>query len=223
MKKVAGVLSFLLAISLLMVPAQVSAEALAKDCDFDTVKWENNPTSCFLYLNNWGKTPLTAMSRLAGLAYPAVLTKCTLTEADKGSCFGACASCNDETGNLAGCTDPKNCKTVKECPSGNCDLPGGKDSACKTTATYAQAHCSNCWGVSLAFANKSWSGKDLGTTPRVNNVQPNHFGTGLRTNPAKGGDWGITGCAHSECGSDIWCLPCNLDVNSACRVKAPVK
>jgi hypothetical protein len=220
MKKVAGMLYFLLAISLLLVPAQVfAADSMAQTCTYDTVKWQDNPNSCFLYLNNWGKTPLTAMSRLAGLAYPCILTGLCSTEADKGSCYGACASCNDEVGSLGGCTDPKSCQTVKACPAGNCDLPGGKDSTCKTTATYAQVHCSNRWGVSLAFANKSWAGKDLTSATRVNNAHPDHFGISDRSNPAKGGDWGITGCAHSECGADIWCLPCNMDPNSACTAK----
>ncbi len=217
MRKIAGILFAVLAVSLVLLPGPVfAAGSMDKDCSFDSVKWESNKDSCFLYLDNWGKTPITAMSRLAGGAYPAALTGCVLTP-NPGSCFGNCASCNDQAGNLAGCTDPAVCKTSTECPgTGNCALPTA-DKGCNAKAIVGYAHCSKCWGVSLAFANKSWAGDTLGDHPRINNSHPNHFGNSDRRSAGGGGDWGITGAPHSECKADIWALQCNLDTNSACR------
>ncbi len=223
MRKVAGILFAVLALSLVVLPAPVLAQSsLDKDCNWETVKWENNPLSCFLYLDNWGKTPITAMSRLAGGAYPAVLTGCTL-EPKPGSCFGNCAACNDQFGNLGGCTDPVVCKVSKECPgTGDCQLPPA-DKGCAPKAIVGFAHCAKCWGVSLAFANKSWGGKSEGdfinSTPKFSDKHPNHFGNSDRRSAGGGGDWGITGAPHSECKADIWALQCNLDKNAACTAK----
>jgi len=222
MRKIAGILFAVLALSLVLLPTPVLAGSLDKDCAWEKVKWEDNPASCFLYLDNWGKTPITAMSRLAGLAYPASLTKCTLSP-NPGSCFGNCAACNDQFGTLGGCTDPKACKVTEECPgTGNCALPPSYnkgDTTCNATAVIQYAHCARCWGVSLAFANKSWAGNNLSDSPRVNNKHPNHFGNSDRRSAGGGGDWGITGAPHSECKSDIWALQCNLDKDSACLKK----
>jgi hypothetical protein len=223
MRKISVVLFSLLAVSLVLLPAPVLAISLDKDCAWEKVKWEDNKDSCFLYLDNWGKTPITAMSRLSGLAYPASLTKCVLS-ANPGTCFGNCAACNDEQGNLAGCTDPAVCKSSKECPGvGNCELPPA-DKGCNKTAIIGVAHCAGCWGVSLAFANKGWGGKASGEFIRdvasVNDKHPNHFGNSDRRSAGGGGDWGITGAPHSECKADHWALTCNLDKDSACM---PVK
>lgn len=222
MRKFAGVLFAVLAISLVLLPAPVMAGSLDKDCSWEKVKWEENKDSCFLYLDNWGKTPITAMSRLAGLAYPGVLTGCKLSP-NPGTCFGNCAACNDEFGNLAGCTDPDVCKVSEECPGGTCSLPPS-DKGCNAKAVIGYAHCAGCWGVSLAFANKSWAGKDskefIRNTASVSDMHPNHFGNSDRRSAGGGGDWGITGSPHSECKSDIWALQCNLDSDSAC---IPVK
>jgi len=216
MRKIAGILMAVLAVSLVLLPGPVFAGSLDSDCSFDTVKWEDNKDSCFLYLDNWGKTPITAMSRLSGGAYPAILTGCVLTP-NPGSCYGMCASCNDQAGNLAGCADPEVCKASTECPgTGDCALPPAGTTDCNAKAIVGYAHCNKCWGVSLAFANKGWGGNTLGDHPRINNSHPNHFGTSDRRSSAKGGDWGITGCPHSECASDIWCVQCNLDKDAAC-------
>jgi hypothetical protein len=225
MKKIAGILFAVLALSLVLLPASVLAVSLEKDCYWEKVKWEDNANSCFLYLDNWGKTPVTAMSRLAGGAYPDVLTGCTLN-ANPGSCFGSCASCNDQFGVLGGCTDPKVCKASTECPgTGSCVVPTyGEKAGCNAKAIVGYAHCAKCWGVSLAFANKSWGGKATGdyisSLPRNLDTHPNHFGNSDRRSAGGGGDWGITGAPHSECKADIWALQCNLDKNSACL---PVK
>ena len=72
MSKIVGTLFVVLAISLLMFPASVFA-SFGEDCTYDTVKWEENPDSWYLYIQNWGRTPISAMSRLAGLAVPSIL------------------------------------------------------------------------------------------------------------------------------------------------------
>lgn len=216
MRKVAGIFFAVLALSLVLIPAPALAGSLDTDCSWEKVKWEDNPDSCYLYLNNWGKTPITAMSRLHGLAAPHALhPACSQLTADPGNCFGNCASCNDEAGNLGGCTDPKSCKTSTECPGTECSLPPS-DTGCLANPSYGYAHCCCCWGVSLAFANKSWGGKDLSNIPRLGNNHPNHFGNSDRRSAGGGGDWGITGAPHSECGADIWALQCNMDKDSAC-------
>ncbi len=213
MRKFVGILGvFVLAMSLLLVSAPVFAGSLAQDCDYDTVKWEDNPDSCYLYLNNWGKTPLTAMARLAGLASPTVLhDACTNRNANPGACFGSCTACNTEVGSLGACVDPDNCEIADECPgTGDCTLPSASELSCPADAAYGAAKCCCCWGVSLSFANKGWAGCDISAHPRVSNDHPNHFGNSDRRDSGGGGDWGITGCPHSECASDTWCLPDNL-------------
>lgn len=212
MKKIAGLLGILLALSVLVMPAQVFAGSLAQDCSWAKVKWDDNPDSCRLYLNNWGKTPLTAMSRLAGLTLP-------ISRSAVAGCEGNCAACNDETGNMAACTDPDNCSDVAECPAiAECGPVLGQaiGDSCNANAIYGQAHCCCHWGISLAFANKGWAGSDASRSRIIGNDHPLFRGTSERRNPSGGGDWGMTGCAHTECAADIWCLPCNADSSSAC-------
>jgi hypothetical protein len=209
MRKIAGLLGILLVLSLLVMPAQVFAGSLAQDCSWEKVKWDDNPDSCRLYLNNWGKTPLTAMSRLAGITLPVTTS----------ACEGNCVTCNDETGNMAACTDPDNCADVTECPAiAECGPVLGQaiGDTCNASAIYGQAHCCCQWGISLAFANKSWSGSDASGSPILGNDHPLFRGNSERRSSAGGGDWGMTGCAHTECKADIWCLPCNADDSSAC-------
>jgi hypothetical protein len=188
MRKIAGIMFVMLVAALVLVPAPVSA-ALGQDCTYDKVKWEDNPISSNLYLKNWGKTPLTAMSRLAGLAYPDALNSkacnssgnCStkrITGCDIPDCFGGCA------------TNPGGAKSTGSCTVGE---------TC-TSCEKALTICNGCWGVSTAFANKSWGGCDAGTKPSLDNKHPNHLK----------GDWGVTGCPHPECVADKWCLPNNL-------------
>lgn len=53
MRKIAGVLFAVLAVSLVLLPTPALAGSLDKDCSWEKVKWEENPNSCFLYLDNW--------------------------------------------------------------------------------------------------------------------------------------------------------------------------
>jgi hypothetical protein len=213
MKKIAGVISIVLAVLFLMLPAAALAatSSLATDCKYDTVKWEDNPLSCKLYLNNWGKTPLESMSRLAGIQLP-INQKSIIA-----GCLGVCASCNDQVGNLGACTGA-NCKNDTECPNpATCGVPVGT-TPCNPTAIYGGAHCMGYWGVSLAFSNRSWAGDTL-TNPRTPNGHPMYMGDSDRRDTKGGGDWGITGCSFSECSADAWCLTCNMDANGACKLK----
>ena len=186
MRKFVGIFAIMLAMSLVLIPAPAFA-SLGEDCTFDERKWEDNPDSYFLYLQNWGKTPLSAMSRLAGLAYPAVLHDLTnqsgtcsterATGCDIPSCEGACCCAGSESKGC--CLDNETCEACITKPTGNC--------------------CCG-WGISLCFANKGWADCDISTHPRVNNDHPNH----------RVGDWGVSGCPHPECVADKWCLPNNL-------------
>lgn len=179
-------------------------------------KWFENEPSYFLYLQNWGRTPIQAMSRLAGLCGPEVLCQQLGTNCPPSDCgaFAGCPACRvEEQGATATCDDP-----VK------CDL-SRSDVACKVTAQtppecpgerVLDEHlttCCCCWGVSLAFANKSWAGCTISTHPRVNDQHPNHFGTSDCYGGNKGGDWGVSGCPHTECCSLTWCLQDNLCAN----------
>jgi hypothetical protein len=219
MKKFAGILSIMLAVSFLLLPASVFAGALAKDCKWETVKWEDNPVSCRLYLDNWGKTPMDAMTRLAGLQLPNkdVVIGCNAAD---------CKSCNDQVGNLAACSDPAACKNSTECPAATTCQVSDKET-CYAKAVYGQAHCAIYWGVSLAMAGKDMSGTATPATTtsalyaRVS-LNPLLFRTaagGGRNDPTGGGFWGQTGCAHTECKADDWCLTCNWNPTDACIAK----
>jgi hypothetical protein len=215
LRKIGGVLfALVLAVSLVLVPATVFA-GIGDNCSWDTVKWENNENSWFLYLQNWGRTPMTAMSRLAGLAYPDALNSdvcnasgsCNgkkITGCDIPLCFGSCTCCNQESGASACCVPEAEC-TVTACSA--------EDAQCLAEPKLEEANCCCCWGVSLAFANKSWSGCDISTHPRVNNNHPNHFGVSNCGAENYGGDWGLSGCPHTECCSLTWCLQDNLCAN----------
>ena len=67
MRRILGTLvALVVAVSLVLIPATVSAD-LGKCTGWDKVKWENNQNSWKIYLQHWGRTPTSAMSRLAGL------------------------------------------------------------------------------------------------------------------------------------------------------------
>ena len=193
---VGGLFVLMLAVSLVLMPAPVSA-GFGDDCTYDTVKWEDNPDSWFLYLQNWGKTPLSAMSRLAGLAYPDML-------------HDACnASGNCPSSRVTGCDIPT-CENACCCAGSEsigCCL--GTE-VCEDCLERAPGGCCCCWGISLCFANKSWAACDISDHPRVNNEHPNHFGNSTGGAGNYGGDWGISGCQHTECISETWCLQDNL-------------
>ena len=208
-----------LAVSLLLMPAAVFAatpyDGLSK-CQWDPVKWETAPIPWNLYIKHWGRTPMDAMSSLAGLCGPDAIcsSKWGLScKPGRDSCWKAgCSSCNDEAGALAACDDPVACNPSECAPA--CNVLGVGDSSkcptCNPKAMYGKAHCASCWGVSLSFANKSWAGCDIDKIPRLNNDQPNHFGNSIGGAKSRGGDWGITGSSHTECISGCWALQSNM-------------
>jgi hypothetical protein len=216
MRKFAVTLSILLVLGFLLLPATVfAADSLATNCKWETVKWEDNPLSCKIYLNNWGRTPLESMSRLAGLSLPT-------TKGVASSCMGNCASANDLVGNTAACITSGG-KVDAACPTPDaCGTPiGSPATACSATAIFGGAHCCCQWGVSLAFSNRSWAGDTL-TSVFTPQTHPLYTGIGTasdRQNPKGGGDWGITGSSFSQCSADTWGLTCNMDTASACIVK----
>jgi len=204
-----------LALSLVLIPATVSAD-LGKCTGWDKVKWENNVNSWKIYLEHWGRTPTSAMTRLAGLCGPDKLcagvcntSACPKpTGCDINVCLGGCSNANTQVGSLgSACDSTKNAlnppTTPTSLPIDDCPL---NCPATTTTAGNGASKCSGCWGKSLSMAGKSWSAADLGTGSLVENTNPNHRGT----SSIGGGDWGITGCAHPECVSNTWCLQNNL-------------
>jgi len=213
-KKIGGILFVLaLAVSLVLVPSPVSA-GIGDDCTWDPVKWEGNENSWNLYLKHWGRTPTTAMSRLAGLCGPDVICsdtfgiKCPIP---RNTCWqGACTSCRtEEEGCLAACDDPLACKLSKSGEA--CSALGATESPeCPSEPIVRSAPCSGCWGVSLSFANKGWAGCDINAQARFNNDHPNHFGNSTGGAENRGGDWGITGSPHTECVSKCWALQDNM-------------
>lgn len=223
MRRVIGaVFVMLLAASLVLVPSPVSADpGLGDDCTWDPVKWWDNENSRFLYLQHWGKTPVSAMSRLGGLCGPPnicsnVGADCALGSGryvgDPNSCtMEDCCCCRDvQEGCLACCDDPVECEVSKAAEA--CEAMDAYQPECTATPVYSGycPHCCCCWGVSLCFANKSWAGCDISDHPRVNNDHPNHFGNSQGGGANYGGDWGISGCAHTECVAQTWCLQDNL-------------
>ncbi len=71
MKKFAVVVSIMLALTFLLLPATVlAANPTGGNCPTQTLvmKWSDNPVSAKLYLNNWGKTPIQAMSQIGNVA-----------------------------------------------------------------------------------------------------------------------------------------------------------
>ena len=219
MRKILGaVFALMVVLSMVLLPAAVLAadgEAGLAKCEWDTVKWEENQNSWNLYIMHWGRTPVTAMSRLAGLAGPnigGVPVNCQKSDNTQNCWQSGCAACRaEEEGFLAGCSDIASCT---DSLSGiSCPAVGMKEGDCPETPIYKMAKCCCCWGISLAFANKSWAGADISTHYRVNNNHPNHYGleSGAATN--HGGDWGLSGCPHTECIAQTWCLQDNLRVN----------
>jgi hypothetical protein len=183
--------ALVLALSLILIPAVVSAE-LGKCTGWDKVKWENNPNSWKLYLEHWGRTPTSAMSRLAGLCGPDKLcagvcntSACPKpTGCDINQCLGGCSNCNTQVGTLgSACTSENNClppatPATSLYLAGECGVGSGKCPVNATTAGLGTSKCSGCWGKSLAFANKSWGAGNIGSRPNISNNQPNHYGTG---------------------------------------------
>ena len=220
MRRIFGTLvALVVALSLVLIPATVSAD-LGKCTGWDKVKWENNVNSWKIYLEHWGRTPTSAMTRLAGLCGPDKLcpgvcntSACPRpTGCDLNQCLGGCATCNTQVGSLGtACTTENNCLAPATPPTslylaGECGVGAGKCPANATTAGNGLSKCSGCWGKSLAMAGKSWGAADIGTRANINNSHMNHRGT----SPIGGGDWGITACPHPECVSNTWCLQNNL-------------
>jgi hypothetical protein len=210
--RIVGILLALVLAVSLVVPTIVLAQdeyAGLSKCAWDPIKWQNNENSWGLYLQHWGRTPIQAMSRLSGLCGPKTLcaalgTNCPNAGAgiyqNPNSCLGGCTACTpNEPGNLATCSDPTSC--TASLSSVACPATGQATSTCPSTPVVEKftPTCGFCWGISLAFAGKSWAGATIGTAPRINNNNPNHMGTGDCTGGGHGGDWGITGAAHTEC------------------------
>lgn len=231
MRKTVGILFALVLAVSLVVPAAVFAQdadgfgGLAQCEQEPFPKWWTNDISNHLYLNHWGRTPIQAMSRLGGLCGPQILcsqlgTSCP-TEAksrlygDPNACPGGCTACREvEQGALATCSDPIACD--KSLSEQACAITGQGEYACPDTPVLENelATCCCCWGVSLAFANKSWAGATISNHYRVNDQHLNHFGTSECYGGNKGGDWGVSGCPHTECCSLTWCLQDNLFANT---------
>ncbi len=218
-KAIGAVFVTLVAVSLVLVPSPVSA-GFGDDCTWDPVKWETNENSWNLYLMHWGRTPVTAMSRLSGLCGPPSMCKdsfgvdCQLGSdrhfPDPNICtMGGCAHCRVvQEGFLAGCSDPAGCEASLSGEA--CPALGMYDEECPADPVIGCAKCAGCWGVSLAFAGKSWAAADISDHPRVNNEHLNHFGNSEGGGANYGGDWGISGCAHTDCIAQTWCLQDNL-------------
>ena|GEM_PF-369997 len=212
------------------------------NCEWDTVKWQGNVDSWHLYLQHWGRTPIQAMTRLRGLCGPPSLcddvgTSCPdITGGSRlygcpNCCLGGCASCRTgEQGCCACCDDVAKCEQSccldtsgqDYCPTtqgGTCpSTPPSDTTGCNTDVVLASElpKCAGCWGVSLAFASKSWSAATIGTHPRISDAHLNHMGQCYCTGGNCGGDWGISGCPHSECCSLTWCLQDNCFASGNC-------
>ena len=219
-KIVGGLFVFMLAVSLVLIPSPVSA-GIGDDCTWGPVKWEENENSWVLYLQHWGRTPVTAMSRLAGLAYPDALNqdvcnasdRCNstrITGCDIQLCEGGCCSCNQDIGCLACCDDPVECALSEAAEA--CTTLGMLEEDCLgvQSGCGSAASCCGCWGKSLCFANKSWAGGDISPHPRWNNEHPNHFGNSAGAAENWGGDWGTSGSTHTECVAQCWALQDNI-------------
>jgi hypothetical protein len=216
-------LALVFAVSLVLPTVALAADptyAGLANCAWDPVKWEGNPNSWGLYLQHWGRTPIQAMTRLSGLCGPKALcadlgTNCPAINA----CLGGCPACRDvEPGALATCSSAADC--TASLTASACDATGQTAYSCPPTSVVTDVpvldlpHCGFCWGVSLALAEKSWAGADIGgatsTNASLNNNHPNHLGTSCdNANPNHGGDWGVTGAPHTECCALTWALQDN--------------
>jgi len=229
LKIISILFALVLAVSL-VVPAAVFAEdtyAGLANCAWDTVKWQDNVNSWGLYLQHWGRTPIQAMSRLSGLCGPDTLcaqlgTNCptpakSAIYGDPNTCFGGCPACRGtEQGALATCSDPVACE--KSLSEQACAVTGQGKFECPSNPVIATElpTCCCCWGVSLAFASKSWAAATIGTHPRINDNHLNHFGTSDCYGGNKGGDWGLSGSPHTECCSLTWALQDNCFSSKNC-------
>jgi len=209
--------ALMLAVCLVLLPSPVSA-GLGDDCTWDPegkgIKWSENENSWNIYLKHWGRTPIQAMSRLAGLSGPNIGTYIDCRSIGVNDCWPqGCPGCRKvEEGYLAGCDDPVACDESKADLA--CAALGDEiQPECPEQAIYKNASCAACWGVSLSFANKAWSGGDIGDHPRIDNDHPAHYGTGAGAASNYGGDWGLSGCPHTECTTQTWCLQENLLVS----------
>jgi hypothetical protein len=237
LKIVSTLFALVLAVSLVLLPAAVWAadgyNGLAK-CEWDPLKWEANVNSWHLYLQHWGRTPIQAMSRLSGLCGPNTLcedafgTNCpTDAGAPTNSCLGGCPACREvEQGALATCSDIAACTGSLDTISCPATSQTSGSVPCPETPVIAayQPHCCCCWGVSLAFGNKSWAAADIGPQVSLNNNHLNHFGTAAKATDGNcasdgghGGDWGISGCPHTECCALTWCLQDNCLTTGKCN------
>jgi hypothetical protein len=224
--KIVGILFALVLTVALVMPAAAFAEdtyAGLANCAWDKVKWQDNENSWHLYLQHWGRTPIQAMTRLSGLCAPATLcaqlgTNCPTPEksrlyGDPNACFVGCPACRTtDQGAFATCSDPAACEaslTTESCPA-----TGQVESTCPANPVIEQfqATCGFCWGVSLAFASKSWAAATIGTHPRINDEHLNHKGVTECYGGNKGGDWGISGSPHTECCALTWALQDNCFV-----------
>jgi hypothetical protein len=222
------VLALVLAVSLVLPTVALAQDEYAglSNCAWDKVKWQDNENSWGLYLQHWGRTPIQAMSRLGGLCGPKILCEALGTNCpnagpgiyqNPNACLGGCPACREvEPGALATCSDPAACEKSESGVS--CPATGQAESTCPATPVVSAPggdpvlslpHCGFCWGISLAFAGKSWAGADIGTHPRISNNHLNHFGTSECSGGNHGGDWGITGAPHTECCSLTWALQDN--------------
>lgn len=254
MKIISILFALVLAVSLMLVQAAVFAQDECTsccdngdvfeglhNCEWDDVKWHENENSWHLYLQHWGRTPIQAMSRLAGLCGPPVLcaqlgTSCPDTTnpaksrlyADPNACLGGCASCRVGEQGCCACCEDINC--TASCCSDSCQ-PGGLalPETCPTTPPSPAScpagevviatelpKCAACWGVSLAFANKSWSAATIGDHPRISDAHLNHKGQSWCTGGNCGGDWGLSGAPHTECCALTWALQDNCFASMNC-------
>ncbi|MBM4447094.1 MAG: hypothetical protein FJ023_07070 [Chloroflexi bacterium] len=220
MRIVSILFAFVLAVSLVLVPAVVQAadgDELGglQNCKQEPLpKWYDNEPSYYLYLMNWGRTPIQAMSRLRGLCGTKAMcaevgTPTSCPGKDCGATAG-CPACRQvEQGATATCDDPAACQ---DSLSGTaCKVTPQKEPTCPEDSVIENflPTCCCCWGVSLAFANKSWGAADIGTHPRLNNEHLNHFGVSECYGGNKGGDWGVTAAPHTECCALTWALQDN--------------
>jgi hypothetical protein len=83
-----------------LIPATVSAD-LGKCTGWDKVKWEDNQNSWNLYLQHWGRTPINAMSTLAGLCGPGKL--CAVCDITKCAASTGNISTDNVSVCIAGC------------------------------------------------------------------------------------------------------------------------
>jgi hypothetical protein len=175
----------MLVVAVLAIPSAVAAGSIAQDCTFEKVKWQDNPSSWYLYLNNWGRTPPNAMSRLAGL---------------KITAFGHTLNKNAECGTAA----------VSTCA--DCAQAGGLwgVSTCFANKSWASDDIGTLARINNDHPNHRGCAK---CDPKLTGKGEPCGSLVCANGPCKacsGGDWGVTGCAHPQCVGDTWCYTDNL-------------